>query len=392
MTFNDCIQDLQTLAIKKGIHYQLSHLKPILNALGNPQKKLPKIIQIAGTNGKGSTLAFTQSILRQAGHAIGTFTSPHLNCYTERIAINNTPISHSKFVHYYQRINAIKTEGLTEFETLTLMAVCYFSDTHCDACLFEVGLGGRLDATSILTPDITIITNIAKDHEAILGDTIEKIATEKAGIIKEHIPIITTSTQDPAALSIIKHIATQKKAPLILTPPIAQLPKAGHLRGPVQHSNASLAIAAAQKINPNIETTHISQGLKSATHWGRLTLTQEHPPIIVDAAHNPAGLDQLQHFIHSEFPQKKITVIFGLHKHKNHQHMCEQLQALADTLYFCEFDTQFSASLEDIQAHFKTPLKRYLVNTPLPKAECLVLTGSIYFIGPMQKKLVQKGS
>ena len=192
MTYTNTIQTLQQLAIKKGINYKLEKLIPILEHMGNPHKNLKATIHVAGTNGKGSTVAFLSHIFRNANLKVGTFTSPHLQSYTERLCINHEAVTAETFNNLFTACSDYLNQGLTEFEMLTLMAFKLFNQQQPDICIFEVGLGGRLDATNVCLPTATIITSIDYDHQEFLGNTLPDITAEKSGIIKPNIPIFTT--------------------------------------------------------------------------------------------------------------------------------------------------------------------------------------------------------
>src|SRR5580693_3874101 len=213
MTYAEAIQFLYGLQIF-GANFGLEKTLQLAALAGNPQQRL-RFIHVAGTNGKGSTCAMLESIYRAAGLRVGLFTSPHLISFRERIQVNRQLISESEVVRLVEELcSANKGNETTLFEFATVMALKFFAEQKCDLVIWETGLGGRLDATNIVTPLACVITNIAFDHQQWLGDTLEKIAAEKAGIIKPGVPVITT-TAAPEALSVIQAIAQQQGAPCL---------------------------------------------------------------------------------------------------------------------------------------------------------------------------------
>ncbi|HSY74381.1 MAG TPA: Mur ligase family protein, partial [Dongiaceae bacterium] len=216
MTYAEAIQFLYGLQMF-GANFGLENTLKLAALVGNPQEKL-RFIHVAGTNGKGSTCAMLESIYRAAGLRVGLFTSPHLVSFRERIQVNRQLIPENELVRLVEEFQPLLKEfsadnHLTLFEVVTVMALKFFAEQKCDLTIWETGLGGRLDATNIITPLASVITNIAFDHQQWLGDTLEKIATEKAGIIKPGIPVVT-ATEEKSALAVIEKIAREKNAPL----------------------------------------------------------------------------------------------------------------------------------------------------------------------------------
>tara|TARA_B100000427_G_scaffold175122_1_gene145594 strand:- start:1326 stop:2501 length:1176 start_codon:yes stop_codon:yes gene_type:complete len=384
MTYDQVIKQLQALAVKKGINYQLERLNPLLKRLGNPEKKLKNVIHVAGTNGKGSTIAFMQSVCLEAGYSVGTFTSPHLHSYTERIRLNNNCIAEEEFCQLFLQCQSLMDHGLTEFETLTLMALRYFCDKKPDICLIEVGLGGRLDATNIIQPQCSVITHIDYDHQAILGNTITAITAEKAGIIKKGIPVVTTRMNDATRLNVITKKAAQVQTSVMITDPIA-VDKEWQLQGEHQGINASLALQALNIIYPGIKKTTCYSGLKKAMIWGRFTrIEQSGQTIIIDGAHNIQGLRMLKKNMRN-INIKDVAVVFGMHRSKNLNDMIPLIKTLGSTFYYCQFDNTFSHSYDAIQACFNQPIKQFKVDQALPTTKTILLTGSLYFVGDIYK-------
>ena len=250
-----------------------------------------------------------------------------------------------------------------------------------------MGLGGRLDATNIIHPTCCIITSIDYDHQAFLGSTIQQITTEKAGIIKSTIPVITTSTQRPETIEILKQTCADKKSHFIVTKPLPNTQQLG-LKGSHQHSNAALANACIRHCFPTINQNQINTSLNTTSHWGRFSIIKyNNSTIIVDAAHNPAGATTLCENMQKLFPDQLPVVIFGLNKAKSWQPILKILETLSSHLYYCYFDNQFSVPLQIVQNDTTASLKEYKLNTPLPNKPLIVITGSIYFIGHFYNKL-----
>ena len=308
MTKPNITQALQNRVTAQGIHYSLENVHDSLIQWGNPHLNLPPIIHIAGTNGKGSVVAFIESALLSLGYTTGTYTSPHLISYCERYRLNGIPISESELSHYYDKVKHLQTA--TEFELLTLMAWHYFKDKQPDYLIIETGLGGRLDATNVITPILSIITRIGLDHQAILGDTIPKIAAEKAGIIKPKIPIIT-GIQKPEALQIIKKEAMQKNSPLIIASPVTEIPTHYTLQGHFQKENLSIAKAAITHLFGQEKLKEAEAGFAAATNWGRyttITPNQTHT-VIFDAGHNEDGIIATLETIKTMYPNRHLRII-----------------------------------------------------------------------------------
>src|SRR5580692_11299543 len=228
--YAEAIQFLYGLQIF-GANFGLEKTLKLAALAGNPQEKL-RFIHVAGTNGKGSTCAMLESIYRAAGLRVGLFTSPHLVSFRERIQVNRQLIPENELVRLVEEIQPLLKQfpadnHLTLFEVVTVMALKFFAEQKCDLVIWETGLGGRLDATNIVTPLASVITNIALDHQQWLGDTLEKIAAEKAGIIKPGIPVITAA--EPPALGVIEAVARAENAPLTKIKPVAILPRQSDL-------------------------------------------------------------------------------------------------------------------------------------------------------------------
>ncbi|MEA1880879.1 MAG: folylpolyglutamate synthase/dihydrofolate synthase family protein [Candidatus Marinimicrobia bacterium] len=311
----DYLYNLQRLGIKVG----LEHTHTLLDRCDNPQNQF-KSIHIAGTNGKGSTCAIVASILRESGLNVGLYTSPHLICFNERVQVNGQPIKDKEIVSfvelYHPDIDEIES---TFFETTTAMAFHHFANYNVDVAVVETGLGGRLDATNVLKPDITVITPIALDHREILGNDILTIASEKGGILKEYTPLIL-GPQETAVRERLLQIAGKLNVPVLnISPPnnirltelITEFDYKNQsyeisLLGKHQALNAAVGIETVQSFIPELKESVIDSGLKKANWPGRLQRMSQEYPIYYDVAHNAHGLKSILETIRNVFYQKPI--------------------------------------------------------------------------------------
>ncbi|MCX7983554.1 MAG: bifunctional folylpolyglutamate synthase/dihydrofolate synthase [Bacteroidetes bacterium] len=352
MTYTESIQYLYGLQ-KYGMKFGLHGINTLLKELGNPHNDIPTI-HIAGTNGKGSTAAMIAAICTAAGYKTGLYTSPHILRFEERIRINGKSIPPREVARYVTQLRPlIKAHQVTFFEAVTAIAFLYFANERVDIAIIETGLGGRLDATNVLVPLISVITTIGYDHTHILGTTLESIAREKAGIIKPNVPIIT-GEQKRQVLQVLSSVAKEKRAPLVLVKwhhcVINSTSLEGsiidyktskgtiqslsiELAGEYQVYNAAVAIKAclmlAEQFNYGIHENHIRDGLSHITEYtnfyGRLTILRKNPLVLVDVAHNPDAMRSLVQSIR-KFHLSNFRVIFGAMKDKDIEHMVEELQ------------------------------------------------------------------
>ena len=321
-----------------GIKEGLDHTLDLLMSCGNPHHQL-RTIHIAGTNGKGSTSSMLASILRSAGYRVGLYTSPHLIRFNERITINEQLISDDEIIlfldKYHDEIDRIRS---TFFETTTVMALNYFHQKKVDIAIIEVGLGGRLDSTNIIDPELAIITNISLDHTNLLGNTLEKIAIEKAGVIKKNTPVIIGRKQKETT-EVFRKIAKQNQAKLIYAS--ANKKYKLNLKEHYQKENISAtltAITQLQKMNWNISERNIIHGientLKNTTFMGRWQSLSKHPLIICDIGHNEDGIKQITQQI-AKLDYNKLHFVFGVVKDKNIDIILSLLPKKAQ-YYFCQ--------------------------------------------------------
>lgn len=392
--FNLITQAIEVLTTRKSKDkIRFHHFKQLMEDIGSPQKKL-KVIHIAGTNGKGSTTDFIRSILNEAGLKVGSFTSPHLVSHHDRFRINNIPISDQDLLRYInQSVVYWDTYDLTMFEIDVLIAVNYFLDEKVDIALFEVGLGGRLDATNIVDPIASVITNISYDHMAFLGNTLTEIAGEKAGIIKEN-GIVVTGEKREELLSIFKEKA---KREIFCPKEIISLSKGAfkyrdqliQLKtiAPYQHLNASLAYETIYQLSQHkyldIDQKTIKKGLENTAWLGRFQFISSTPPILVDGAHNMAGIKALVDGLKEL--QGPFVFVFAALKDKETDSMLSVLCDHAEKVIVTEFEFERVKKADDlgkgfdviIESDFKLAIKKGI---HLSKNGTLVITGSLYFI------------
>ena len=325
--FQKLLKDLYSLQ-RLGIKTGLEHTQQLLDACGNPHHQL-KFIHLAGTNGKGSTAAFIYSILRASGLNIGLYSSPHLVRFNERIRVNGVPIADVKIVEYMKLFSAdIRRIESTFFETTSAMAFWYFKQKKVDVAVIETGLGGRLDSTNVIEPKIAVITPISMDHSDLLGNELKSIAREKAGIIKEKIPVIS-SHQENAVKNVLVQKAAEVDAYLMFvdSPTDCTISMAGTffrqddldyqltLIGEHQAQNASLAVAAVREFGSPVNDDHIRIGLLNATWPGRFQVLFKDPHVIYDVAHNEQGIKSILKTANNIFEKKPIG-LFALKEDK----------------------------------------------------------------------------
>lgn len=358
------LYNLTSLGWKLG----LNKIRSLLTELDNPHEKY-QTIHIAGTNGKGSTAAMVESILRSAGHKTGLFTSPHLAYIGERIKCNGKSISREDLVFYIERLQPlIKKYKCTFFEAITAIGFAYFADQQVEIAVIEVGLGGRLDATNVIKPLVSIITNIDIDHTKQLGLTRKSIAFEKAGIIKPNTICITNNSNESVS-AIFAEVCQDRQVEHIR---IDQLVKVNNIQlgekitsldmaingsifpqlklsliGEHQIQNAALAVAAATVLNSKflpIKIEDIYHGLVDVQWPGRLQTISYNPKIVVDVGHNPDGISQIKKSIRTIFKYDRLIILFGVCKDKNYPSMIKTLAPLADLFIAAKAGTNRSLS------------------------------------------------
>ncbi len=385
-----------------GAKFGLENTFKLAALAGNPHHRL-RFIHVAGTNGKGSTCAMLESIYRAAGFRVGLFTSPHLVSFRERIQVNRQWISEADVIRLAGKLQSLLEEFPQEhhptfFETVTVMALCYFAERKCDLVIWETGLGGRLDATNIVTPLASVITNIQYDHQQWLGETLTSIAREKAGIIKPRIPVIT-ATADPEALDVIEQTAREQEAPLTKASPTScwREPNSAPvlpLVGRHQLVNAALAVTTVETLQPELPVpkTAVRTGLATVDWPGRLQLIARPggQRILFDGAHNVAGAETLAEALKTHFHPEKATMILGILADKDAAGMCALLAPLAQKILVVPVLSERTTAPADLAALCKTanPDARVVPCASLSAAwtdaardPFVIVTGSLYLVG-----------
>ncbi len=431
-----------------GINLGLERTKELLKRLGNPHHHL-RFIHVGGTNGKGSTTAILDSILNAAGYKTGVFTSPHLYDYTERFCLGGKKINPVRLKELLTLVSPlasqIAAEGYghpTEFEVLTAVALRYFYEEEADPVVLEVGLGGSLDATNVVGPMVSLITNVSIDHTEYLGRTIKEIALNKAGIIKENVPLIT-ACDERQALAVIFNLCRQKKAPLFwvksqatgalnLTPLCRQVPAAAGqlswesknfslsgqtftvkgrkdiyenlfipLLGRYQLSNATLAIAAIEVLREfgyNVSKQAIRQGLAIVRWPGRFEVIRQNPTVVVDGSHNHAGAKNLRQALDDYFIGKEVIMVLGVLKDKEYSKMVAELTPRAKTVIITKPRNPRALDCRVLAAEAVKYVNQVLIRETVPAAlyqalksarpeEVICFTGSLYLVAEALSEL-----
>ena len=339
---------------KFGIKFGLSKTENLLKAFGNPHLG-QNYIHIAGTNGKGSVATFMGSILQEAGYRVGMYVSPHLVRFTERFRINGEEISQGKIVELIGELQSAfnADEPPTFFEAVTSMAILYFAREKTDIAIMEVGMGGRLDATNVITPLVTGITNISMEHQEYLGDRLSHIAREKAGIIKKGVDVVTAVTQ-PRIIEQFKAVVEERGAPFWRVGrdvKYRSTPSGLHffgqsrtikglqlgLRGIHQARNAALALGMMERIETKgfpHTTNQIREGLKKADWPGRMQVIRENPTILLDGAHNAAATRALARTIRTDFSYEKMILVIGIMADKDIAALLRVIVPISDRVLY----------------------------------------------------------
>ena len=402
MNFQEAVSYLlslghETLTIKLG----LRNTELLLSALGNPERAFASV-QIAGTNGKGSTAVMLDSICRAAGIKCGLYTSPHLVSITERITISGVQISPEEFAACVTTVRdvAAQFEALpTFFEQLMVAALLAFRNARIELAILETGLGGRLDSTTAAKASIVAITPISMDHEEYLGDTLESIAAEKAAIIRPGVQAVIAK-QDPVALGVLLRRCEETGVT-----PILDTDMHGYegvhlgLRGRHQVENAGVAIRLAELLD--IPDTAIITGLETTTHPGRLELIQHEPAFLIDGAHNPAGAKSLRDYL-NEFAARPLTLVFGAMRDKQLEQMAEILFPCADTLILTTIKNPRSASIERLQevadrfargrvlTNESSSAALRIAEAETPPEGLICIAGSLYLVGELRPLILTR--
>ncbi|MBI1839660.1 MAG: bifunctional folylpolyglutamate synthase/dihydrofolate synthase [Verrucomicrobia bacterium] len=406
MTYPEVIEKLQALG-SFGMRMGLDKMRVVSERLGSPHDHL-RFIHVAGTNGKGSVCAFLESIYRQSGLRVGLFTSPHLVHVGERIQVQRVAISEAETISLYEEAHracdALPPEDpLTFFEFCAAMALIHFKKTACDLVIWETGLGGRLDATNIVTPIASVITNIGLEHQQWLGNTHREIAAEKAGIIKPGVPVFT-AVDHPDALAVIRSRALENRAAIVEVGADAaenRRRRWGELRlaGAHQVRNAALAEATARGLRDRIPVSEeaIVTGLRETRWAGRFDVIRgDGETWAIDGAHNLEGARVLAETLSEVFPGQSICLVIGVLKDKDWTAMLAALLPLASRVRAVSVQSERSVTCDELSAHcrgLKTsiavedyPNVRRALLDPAPEG-VKVITGSLYLVGQVYEEM-----
>lgn len=419
MTFSEAEAYLARYFSSRGT-YTLERMRGLLAELNHPELAIP-VIHVGGTAGKGSTAYLIASILEHAGYRVGLYTSPHLVSITERLMINRRAIAQTAFVNLLESIKSAIPETATFFEIITAMAFSYFAREKLDVAIIEVGIGGKLDATNVVSPLVSVITNVGLDHTEILGNTIEDIARDKREIIKPSKPVVSGVTQ-PTVVKLITEKSRQVDAPLFLlarnfsvknlkthipiifdyVSPDRTLPKLNlSLLGRHQATNAALAITAARKSGFTVSDDAIRNALSSAAYPGRLErVSLGNSSVLIDGAHNPMKMTALAQALSDHFPKMSFHALFAVKGDKDCAKMIRLLAPYVTHWYPTSLEAQTDwgrgmmlpiTSLASIVKKNDpgwpiTPvsnMSEFLSNAPSP----LLITGSLYLVGAVEEWL-----
>jgi dihydrofolate synthase/folylpolyglutamate synthase len=397
---------------KYGVKFGLSKTYELMKRLGNPHHR-KTYIHIAGTNGKGSVSAMLESILSRAGMKVGFYSSPHLVRFTERFRINRKEINQRRVAELTDRLRDIidPDSPPTYFEATTVIALTYFADENTDISVMEVGMGGRLDATNIIKPVVSAITNISLEHQAFLGPRLIDIAGEKAGIIKKGVDTVTAATQ-PSVIRLFEGMCTEKNAPFWRLGRDVRYRSTGSglsyygikhtfrdldvsLKGSYQKRNIALAIAIIELLEKKgfkISSKDIKEGLKETVWPGRMHLISESPLIVLDGAHNPAGIRGLAEAVDKAFSYKRLILIIGIMKDKDIGHMISRLVPMADYVICTSPEYYRSAESGDLMKivypHGRPVEAVPVISKAIERAkgmagpqDMILITGSLFTIG-----------
>lgn len=416
---------------KHGIKLALSNTQKLMDLLGDPHRKF-RAIHVAGTNGKGSTAAFLASMLQAAGYCVGLYSSPHLVSFTERIRINTIPIPEARVVALAQRVRdacsaatAISQEPFqpTFFEVTTALAFAYFADEKVDFGVIETGMGGRFDATNVVTPLVSIITNIDIEHTEYLGNTLEQIASEKAGIIKSSVPVVTGAVQ-PEAVSVIECTAAAERSPLyclsrdFMTTNITSgqdqvfdyrglacsLPGLRiSLLGRHQVDNAACALAAVECLRSAgvaISEAALRRGLAEARWDGRMERVAQRPDIYLDGAHNPASAKRLAETIQQmRSAYQRVILVIGILRDKDCQGILSELVPSVDQVVATKPDYSRAMDVSALGAEIRKLHSSVTLTETVAEAlahaakvaspdDLILVAGSLYVVGDARASLL----
>jgi len=403
MTYPEAIDFLYSLRMF-GTKFGLENTFALTRLNGNLHEEL-RFIHVAGTNGKGSTCAMLESIYRAEGLRTGLFTSPHLVSFTERIQVNRACISEEEVARWTERL--IESLGGREtsawpfrptfFEFVAVMALLHFREQRCSVVIWETGLGGKLDATNIVTPLASVITNVQLDHQQWLGSTVDLIAAEKAGIIKPGVPVITGAVGP--ALEVIRKTATAQGSPLIEISEEAEVPPGFPMLGGHQRRNAAAALATVQVLQNELPVSDeaVTRGLRSVDWPGRLQVVRRGENVVLlDGAHNPDGARTLVTALKTDFAGRDFTLILGLFGDKSWEEICEVLVPGAARVILVPLPSPRTADVNEVREFClaRWPGARIKafesVSAAIENSEAepfRVIAGSLYLVGEAMEVL-----
>ncbi|MFC3750638.1 bifunctional folylpolyglutamate synthase/dihydrofolate synthase [Paenibacillus sp. GCM10012306] len=437
-TYREAVDWINSL-IPFGIRPGMERILLMMERLGNPHRRL-KFIHVAGTNGKGSTCAFLTSTLLQSGYTVGTFTSPYITKFTNRFQYNGEDIPEetltavANILHpLVEEIAASELGSPTMFEVATALAIVYYAEhAYPDVVVWETGLGGRLDVTNIVTPIVSIITNVGFDHTDVLGDTLEQIATEKAGIIKPGVPVVSCVTQ-PEAVAVLKKKAAECRSKLYLAGedfsyevtgireglqtfmfkgPFRSIELSIGLKGEHQCSNAAGAMMALESLRQYmafmLDDEDVQEGFRRTFWAGRLEEVSTVPRIVLDGAHNPEGAETLAKSLPQFYKYDKLNLLMGMLANKHHESYFKHILPIVDTLILTEPDFRKKMDAEELQAIAESLREKYakenlviiverdwdkalqLLKSTTAQEDLAVVSGTLYLISDVRGAILQQ--
>lgn len=380
MKFSESVDYIYNLE-RHNKDFSLDNVKKVLKSIGNPEKKL-RAVHVAGTNGKGSVCEMIERGLMEAGFKVGMYTSPHLQEFNERIRINEELIAEEELGRLTDRLKQIQEDTgveLTFFEAATVIAFIYFEEKKVDYAVVEVGMGGRLDATNVLKPLVSVITNISLDHQNILGETVEKIAHEKAGIIKKETPVVTNASGE--VLEVIREYCFEKNCHLIIPETIEDVELG--MQGSYQIENAATAIAVLKELG--VKGTAIYEGLLKAKWPGRFEFVKDN--ILLDCAHNPKGMKTMLESV-KELEYEKIYLILGIMQKADHKGIIAEVKKSDAKIIITKPNMKNALPIEELKGEFENATTskslKEAISIAKKKAsdkDLILITGSIFLIG-----------
>ena len=419
MDFKESIDWLYSFK-QYGSKLGLERISLLMKQLKSPQNNI-KIVHVTGTNGKGSVCKFAGSILQKAGYSVGVYISPHLERFSERIVIDDREVSEEEITVLVEKIKPVVDEMIdndnmpTFFEIVTAMAFLFFSDSSVDFAVVEVGLGGRFDATNVVIPVVSVITNISLEHTARLGEDVKSIAFEKAGIIKDNVPVVTAVKDD--AKIVVEKTAEEKNAQVICidknswkrlshTIQDQEFLICGILNdytvktsmlGKYQGENIALAVTAAEQLQMNgtyLTDNNIIDGISTAFNPGRMEIIAEDPTILLDGAHNPAGMEMLEKTLNEDFEYERLVLVVGILEDKDIQRMLSVIIPVSDVVIVTKSKNARACEPTALKDRIKEIgyTKDLFVEKSLPKAidhakvmagkkDLICISGSLFTVG-----------